>query len=233
MASHFSLLNPEEGSGRHPKAVTGSLEGNPVHEAMLEACGKRPPSFILNTVLGPEKKIIAAFAGEWCSAHLEGCRFYAEIFSAPIKERADLVVVSCGGFPKDINMIQSHKSMEYASRALKPGGVMILLAECRDGYGNATFFNWFGYRTCQELESALRKRYEINGQTAWSVKEKAERFRIVLVSQLPPEEVRTMGMIPALSLKEAMELAAPMLPEDYRAYLIPEGGNVLPVPEAS
>ena len=230
MASHFSLLNPGEGSGRHPKATTGNLEGNPVHEAMLEACGKRPPSFILNTVLGPDKKILAAFAGDWQSAHAEGCRFYAAAFSAPIAEKADLVVVSCGGFPKDINLIQAHKSMEYASRALKPGGVMVLLAECRDGYGNATFFNWFGYATCAELESGLRKRYEINGQTAWSVKEKAERFRIVLVSKIPPEEARTMGMIPAATLAQAMELALPMLPTDYRAYVIPEGGNVLPVP---
>jgi lactate racemase len=229
MASHFALLNPEAGSGRHPKAVTGNLEGNPVHEAMLEACARRAPDFILNTVLAPDKRIMAAFAGDWREAHLEGCRFYADNFSYPIAEKADLVVVSCGGFPKDINLIQAHKSMEYGSRALKPGGVMILLAECRDGYGNATFFNWFGYESCAELESALRKRYEINGQTAWSVKEKAERFRIVLVSQLPPEEVETMGMLPAQTLEQAYELASYMLPDDFRAYLIPEGGIVLPV----
>jgi len=229
MASHFALLNPGEGSGRHTKAVTGNLEGNPVHEAMLEACGMRPPDFILNTVLTPEKRIMAVFAGDWRSAHLEGCRFYAEAFCCPISEKGDLVVVSCGGFPKDINLIQAHKSMEYGSRALKPGGVMVLLAECRDGYGNATFFNWFGYRGCGELESALRKRYEINGQTAWSVKEKAERFRIVLVSQLPAQEVEAMGMLPARTLQQALELALPLLPPDFGAYVIPEGGIVLPV----
>jgi nickel-dependent lactate racemase len=232
MASHFALLNQGEASGKHPKAVTGNLEGNPVHEAMLEACAMRPPDFILNTILAPDKRIMAVFAGDWRSAHLAGCRFYADAFSYPISEKADLVVVSCGGFPKDINLIQAHKSMEYGSRALKPGGVMILLAECRDGYGNATFFNWFSYKSCAELESALRKRYEINGQTAWSVKEKAERFRIVLVSQLPATEVTAMGMIPAGTLQQALDLALPMLPEDYQAYLIPEGGIVLPVLEA-
>ncbi|MBJ6750762.1 nickel-dependent lactate racemase family protein [Geomonas anaerohicana] len=229
MASHFSLLNPDEGSGRHPKAVAGNLEGNPVHEAMLEACGMVAPDFILNTVLGPDKQICAAYAGDWQAAHVAGCRFYNDTFSAPIEAKGDLVIVSCGGFPKDINLIQAHKSMEYASRALRPGGIMILLAECRDGYGNATFFNWFSYPTCAELESALRKRYEINGQTAWSVKEKAERFKIVLVSKLPAQEVRTMGMIPAATLDEAMALAVPMLPDDYKAYLIPEGGTVLPL----
>jgi nickel-dependent lactate racemase len=189
----------------------------------------REPDFILNTVLTPDKRILAAFAGDWRSAHLEGCRFYAESFSAPIAEKADLVVVSCGGFPKDINLIQAHKSMEYASRALKPGGVMILLAECKDGYGNATFFNWFGHESCAELESALRKRYEINGQTAWSVKEKAEHFRIYLISELPAKEVRAMGMLPAQTPQQALEEALPLLPEDFTAYLIPEGGVVLPV----
>ena len=231
MASHFALLNIGEGSGKNPKAVTGNLEGNPVHEAMLEACAMRPPDFILNSVLTPDKRILAAFAGDWREAHLAGCRFYARAFSYPIPAQADLVVVSCGGFPKDINLIQAHKSMEYASRALKPGGVMILLAECRDGYGNATFFNWFSYASCGELESALRMRYEINGQTAWSVKEKAERFRILLVSKLPPAEVSAMGMIPAQTPQQALDLALPLLPEGFTAYLIPEGGTVLPVVE--
>ena len=231
MASHFALLNNGEGSGKNPKAVTGNLEGNPVHEAMLEACAMRPPDFILNTVLTPDKRILAAFAGDWREAHLAGCRFYARAFSYPIPVQADLVVVSCGGFPKDINLIQAHKSMEYASRALKPGGVMVLFAECRDGYGNATFFNWFRFASCGELESALRKRYEINGQTAWSVKEKAERFRIVLVSKLPPAEVSAMGMIPAHTPQQALDLALPLLPEGFTAYLIPEGGTVLPVLE--
>jgi nickel-dependent lactate racemase len=231
MASHFALLNLGERSGKHPKAVTGNLEGNPVHEAMLEACALRPPDFILNTVLTPGKRILAAFAGDWREAHLAGCLFYSDAFCYPIQEKADLVVVSCGGFPKDINLIQAHKSMEYASRALKPGGVMLLLAECRDGYGNATFFDWFRYPTCGDLESALRKRYEINGQTAWSVKEKAERFRIVLVSQLSAEEVSAMGMIPAQTLQHALDLALPMLAERFTAYLIPEGGTVLPVLE--
>jgi len=75
----------------------------------------------------------------------------------------------------------------------------------------------------------LRQHYEINGQTAWSLKEKAERFRIILVSQLPDAEVRTMGMIPAATPEQALDLALGMLPEEYSAYLIPEGGVVLPV----
>jgi lactate racemase len=187
------------------------------------------PDLVLNTVLAPDKKIIACFAGDWREVHAAGCRFYAEHFAYPLQEQADLVVVSCGGFPKDINVIQSHKAMEYGSQALQPGGVMILLAECRDGYGNATFFDWFRFRDLADFEARLRSHYEINGQTAYSLLSKAQKYRIILVSALPREEVRTMGMIPAKSLDEAMVLAQEMLPVDYSAYVIPDGGVVLPI----
>ncbi|MBT1074699.1 nickel-dependent lactate racemase [Geobacter grbiciae] len=229
MASHFAVLNPGEGTGKNPLAVTGNLEGNPVHGAMVEACAMVEPDFILNTVLSPDKRIMAAFAGPWREAHEEGCRFYAERFAWPLREKADLVVVSCGGFPKDINVIQSHKAMEYGSQALKEGGGMVLLAQCRDGYGNATFFDWFRFRDLGAFETRLRSHYEINGQTAYSLLQKAQKFRVILVSELPPEEVRTMGMTPARSLDEAMAQAAEFLPADYTAYVIPEGGTVLPV----
>lgn len=229
MASHFAVLNPGEGTGKNPRATTGNLEGNPVHRAMVDACAMVNPEFILNTVLGPDKRIIACFAGDWNEAFDAGRRFYAGQFSHPLAEKADLVVVSCGGFPKDINLIQSHKSMEYGCQALKDGGVMVLLAQCRDGYGNATFFDWFRFRDLPPFEARLRTHYEINGQTAYSLLAKAQRFRIILVSDLPPEEVRTMQMIPAKGLEKAMELAEEQLPPVYTTYVIPEGGTVLPV----
>lgn len=229
MASHFNVLNPGEGRGKNSFAVTGKLENNPVHSAMVEACAMVQPDFILNTVLSPQKSIIGVFAGHWRDAHESGCRFYAENFTRPLQKLADLAVVSCGGFPKDINLIQAHKSMEYGSQSLKDGGVMILLAECRDGYGNATFFNWFRFSDLSSFEKRLRSHYEINGQTAYSQLQKALRFRIILVSKLPPEEVRTMRMIPAATLDEALQMAKAMLPEDFSAYVVQEGGTVLPV----
>jgi nickel-dependent lactate racemase len=106
---------------------------------------------------------------------------------------------------------------------------MVLLAQCRDGYGNATFFNWFRFQDLDDFEMELRRSYEINGQTAYSTLQKARRFRVILVSELHPEEVRTMGMTPAKTLDEAMQLAAGLLPSEYTAYVIPEGGTVLPV----
>jgi len=229
MASHHAVLNPGQGSGKNQRAVTGNLDNNPVHQAMTEACTLAAPDFILNTVLAPDKRIIAAFAGHWREAHEEGCRYYRKHFSYPLRTKADLVVVSCGGFPKDINLIQAHKSMEYAAQALKDGGVMILLAECRDGFGNSTFFNWFRHKRLDQFEAALREKYEINGQTAYSILQKAQRFRIILVSELPGQQVEEMGMLPAASLDDGLRMADRFLPADWTALVMPEGGSVLPV----
>lgn len=229
MASHFTVLNPGDGNGKNPLATTGNLEGNPVHQAMVEGCAMAEPDFILNTVLSPEKRIMAAFAGDWREAHEAGCRFYSQHFAFTLTEKADLVIASCGGFPKDINLIQSHKSMEYASQAIKDGGVMILLAECRDGFGNSTFYNWFRHKRLDDFETALREHYEINGQTAYSLLQKAQRFRIILVSRFPAQQVLEMGMIPADSLDRALALTAGILPPDWRACLMPEAGSVLPM----
>ena len=232
MASHFSVLNPGEGNGKNPLATTGNLEGNPVHRAMVEGCAMATPAFVLNTVLAPDKRIIAAFAGHWRDAHEAGCRFYRERFAFPVAEKVDLVVASCGGFPKDINLIQAHKAMEYAAQALRDGGVMILLAECRDGFGNGTFFSWFRHKGLEVFEAALRAAYEINGQTAYSVLQKALRFRIILVSEFPLQQVEQMAMIPARTLDEALGLATGMLPADWRCYLMPDAGSLLPVDDA-
>jgi nickel-dependent lactate racemase len=229
MDSHFTVLNPGNGNGKNRQAVTGNLDNNPVHQAMSEACALADPDFILNTVLAPDKSIIAAFAGQWRESHESGCRYYREHFSFPLRKKEDLVIVSCGGFPKDINLIQAHKSMEYAAQAVNEGGAMILLAECRDGFGNATFFSWFRYKQLDQFETALREKYEINGQTAYSVLQKARRFRIILVSSFPSQQVEAMGMLPAKSLDEAILTAERLLPAEWQALIMPEGGSVLPI----
>jgi nickel-dependent lactate racemase len=229
MASHFAVLNPGEGTGKNRLATTGNLRENPVHNTMMEGCAFAKPDFILNTVLTADKKIIAAFAGDWREAHEAGCLYYLANFAYPLQEKADLVIASCGGFPKDINLIQAHKSMEYASKSIKDGGVMILLAECRDGFGNSTFFNWFRHKSLEEFEAGLRANYEINGQTAYSLMQKAQRFKIILVSQFSVQQVEEMGLIPAQTLDEAMNLAKGILPTEWSCYLMPEAGTVLPM----
>ncbi len=193
MASHFAVFNPPEEGGKHPLAVTGVLDGNPVHRNLLQAARKVEPDFLLNTVLSPEKDILGVFCGDLELAHLAGCEMVRNLFQVEIDQAADLAVVSCGGEPKDINFIQSQKALDYGCRAVKEGGTIILLAACRDGFGYPTFYDWFRYQDLDQFEQALRADYQINGQTAHSVLAKARRFRVILISGFSAEQTETMA----------------------------------------
>lgn len=229
MATHFAIFNPSEQGGRNPQAQTANLDGNPVHQAILEAAQMVKPDFILNTVLTADKQIARVFCGELERAHLAGCELAKSLYTVPLEQAADLAIVSCGGHPKDINFIQAHKALDYGVHAVKSGGTVILLAACPDGFGNPTFFDWFNYEDLDVFEKALRSRYEINGQTAWSTLSKARAWRVILVSEFTCEETEKMGMEKAAGLDEALQIAYKQLPENPEVVVIPDGGTILPI----
>ncbi|HYE64255.1 MAG TPA: hypothetical protein VD966_01655, partial [Pyrinomonadaceae bacterium] len=153
------------------------------------------------------------------------CAEYAAEHSLRIGSKREIVIASCGGAPYDINLIQAHKTLDMAAHACLEGGTIILLAECADGLGRADFLKWFEEVDSRALELRLRERYEVNGQTAWSLLTKAELFRIYLISELAEEDVRRMRMVPARTIAEAMAQTRP----DAEGYILPRGASLLPV----
>jgi nickel-dependent lactate racemase len=126
----------------HPKARTGVLEGNPIHQDMLYAARAVKLAFIVNAVLDSEKKAIAAFAGDFDLAHLEGAAFLEKL--AGVKAvPSDIVITTNGGYPLDQNIYQSVKGMTAAEATVKPGGVIIIAAQCCDGHGADGFYQTF------------------------------------------------------------------------------------------
>lgn len=203
---------------------SGRLEGNPVHEDMDEAVSLLNPSFLINTVMNAQNQISQVYAGHWRLAHRKGCLDYLETHTVQVSQRRPLVVVSCGGTPRDVNLIQSHKAMEHAATVLEEGGTMIVLAECKQGLGRNDFLEWFvpgGSRaTAHKL---VNGDYRVNGQSAWGLRLKTERFRILLVSSLDPQVVSQMGMEPHSDLESALATVG-----DGPGYILPEGISTLP-----
>lgn len=127
-------------------ARTGKLDGNPMHEDMLAAAKLANLQFIVNVVIDESKKTVAAFAGNYVTAHRKGCDFlldYAKVKPA----YADIVVTSNGGAPLDQNIYQSVKSMTAAEASCNPGGVIIEVSECLDGHGGQAFYE--SLRDCE------------------------------------------------------------------------------------
>lgn len=223
-ATHMLALDFERG-GRRAGVGTGLLEGNLVHEECERIAEMIEPSFLINTVVDEKGRAVRVYAGDWREAHRRACADYLEDHSLKVDDKRDLVIVSAGGSPWDINLIQAHKALEMASYACREGGQIILLAECADGLGRSDFLKWFEEKDSRALENRLRRAYEVNGQTAWSLLVKAEKFRVHLVSRLAYEDVRRMRMRPSRSLEEALA----EIDKQAEGYIMPRGASLLPV----
>jgi nickel-dependent lactate racemase len=221
-ATHMLAMDFDAG-GRKAGVRAGGLEGNAVHEECERVASLVAPAFSINTIVDEKKRLVKMFCGDWRLAHRTACEYYLQQHSIAISRRRDIVIVSCGGFPHDINLIQAHKALDMAALACNDGGTIILLAECSDGLGRSDFLKWFEASDSRELEARLVKGYEVNGQTAWALLTKAERYRVCLVSELPREQVKRMRMIPVQTISEALDQAG-----SGDGFIMPRGAAVLP-----
>ncbi|HEY0004333.1 MAG TPA: nickel-dependent lactate racemase [Pyrinomonadaceae bacterium] len=223
-ATHMLALDFERG-GRRAGVGAGLLEGNPVHEECERIAALVAPSFLVNALVDEHGRAARLYAGDWREAHALACLEYQQEHSVRLEAKREVVIVGGGGAPWDINLIQAHKALEMAAQAVSEGGTIILVAECAEGLGRADFLKWFDAVNSRALENNLRERYEVTGQTAWSLLLKAERFRIFLISSLAPEDVQKMRMTPARTIEEALVQTGGAA----EGYIMPRGAAVLPL----
>jgi nickel-dependent lactate racemase len=122
-------------------------------------------------------------------------------------------------------MIQAHKALDMAAHACADGGTIVFLAECGDGLGRPDFMKWFAEKDSRALEDRLRRGYEVNGQTAWALLTKTERFRVHIVTELSEEQTRAMRTIKVSSIDEALTNVS----GDAKGYIMPRGAALLPI----
>lgn len=216
LAFDCSRLDRREGVG------VGLLEGNPVHEAFVEAAAKAPTTFAVNTIVNSRGDAVDLFCGDLTGSFDAACRGFAAGHTVTIDEKRELVIASCGGSPMDINMIQAHKTLEAASHACVDGGTIILLAECPGGAGRDDLLKWFDEPSPEALARRLCADYEVNGQTAWSLMSKTRRFDVRIISSLSADVSEKFGMTPMQSLARAIA----KVKDAPSGYIIPNGASV-------
>lgn len=201
----------------------GILDKNAVHEAFMEVVKKRPPAFSINTIVNYKGEAADLFCGDWISSYRAACDSYASAYTIEIAEKRDLVIVSGGGLPFDTNLIQAHKALDAAAAACSDDGTIIFLAECADGLGKADFLDWFQAKNSDAAAEKLCDAYQVNGQTAWSLLSKAEKFNIRIITSLAGEETRPMRLQKVESLDEALA----GIDAAKRGYIVPFGAKFL------
>ena len=214
----------------HPKTETGILEGNPIHEDMMEAAKLAKVDFILNIVTNSKNELVKAFAGDLEQAFLEGTKVVDDMYKIPIEQRANIVIVSAGGHPHDINLYQASKAIHNALDAVKRRGVIILVAECPEGHGNEVFAEWMEkFNDLKRLEKEVKKRFVLGGHKAYYLNKALQKVTIILVSVMPDcYAVNTFKMRTASALNDALRDAFELAGKNAKIYVMPYGGETLP-----
>jgi nickel-dependent lactate racemase len=214
-ANHALMLDPTSCAGRLDGAVREDLD---------EAGEIFGIDFILNVVLNERKEIVFAVAGNYIEAHRKGCAFLDQVSKLKV-EPADIIIVSPGGLPRDINIFQSHKALEHAKNGLKDGGSMILVAECKEGYGNRVYEDWLKYNRDEVIER-FKKGFVMGGHKAALIAALSKRSDLYLVSSLPDEIVKKAYFIPS-TINDALDAALKKHGENAKIIVMPYGGSTL------
>ena len=214
-------------------AAAGRLEGNPVREDIEEAANMVGVDFILNVVLDEHKKIVHAVAGDMVLAHRAGCRYLDQLYGKPIADRADIVVVSQGGSPKDLNLYQTQKALDNAKHAVKKGGVIVLVGSCKEGLGEHVFEEWMTQSPdAHSMIERVQRDFQLGGHKAAAIAMVLEDAEIYLVSELEASFVEKIFLKPFSTVQTAFDAALHKIGRDASVIVMPYGGSTLPLSRA-
>lgn len=177
-----------------PGCKPGHLTGNPLAEDLAEIEGMLPPYLAIHGLLDSHGEVAAYRFGDSIHDFLAACREHDVCYRSDIDRQYDLVLASAGGYPKDINFIQSHKALDNAAAFVRNNGTLIMLAECADGIGSSTFLPYFKMESREATFDHLARSYSGNGGTALAMMAKTERIRISMVTALDPLLCQQIGI---------------------------------------
>ena len=220
-ANHSMMVREE--------ACAGNLDTNPLRQDLEEAAALGGVDFLLNVVLDEHKRIVHAVAGDVTAAHRAGCAWLDRHYRIPIPARADIVLVSQGGAPKDLNLYQTQKALDNAKHAVRPGGVIVLIGACPEGLGENTFQQrMLEARTSRDLIARIQREFRLGGHKAAAIALVLEQCQVYLVSQLPPQLARACFLTPFSSAQEAYDAALAQCGPEATVLAMPYGGSTLP-----
>lgn len=213
-----------------PEAKALALDGNPVHEDMIDAIKTiKQEIFSIMTVLDKHHKVYATFCGHINDAFHAAVVKANEVFAAPLKEKAD-IVVSVVKFPQDIDLYQAQKGIDNAKLALKEDGIMILVAKCRCGIGGKTFAELLGSSdTPKDALSTIEKGYILGYHKAAKIAEIGLWAQMWGVTDVAPDIISKLFIKPYSNLQTALDDALKEKGGDASVLFLMDGGLTVPL----
>jgi len=213
-----------------PNAKVGILNGNPVHEDMAEAVKMARADFVLNVVVNSKREVVKAFAGDLEQVFSEGVKVVDEMYRVQVDRRADIVVVSPGGNPADVNLYQAYKGVDNALEVVKRGGVIILVAELPEGHGNQDFYDWMvKLDDLKAVEREIKRNFVVGGSKAYYYMKALQKAQIILVSSMPDYYAANVFKLKtARAVNDALNEAFNVVGKNAKVWTLPYGNSTLP-----
>lgn len=210
-----------------------ALDGNPVHEDLMECMARvAAPVFAMQAVAGPRGGTHACFSGCLDRAFFAAAQKSRELFEAGIGARGD-IVVAVATYPLDVDLLQAQKAIENGRLALAPGGTLILVAQCRDGFGGGEFHTLLsGARQPADAMARMARVYRLGYHRAWRLAELLEEGRLFAVTDIEPEKMEMVFMRPFSNAQVALDAALRGHGRGARVVVLADGSFTVPMPQA-
>jgi len=215
-----------------PRCEGCVYEGNPISEEMSEAARLAGIDYIVDVVLDSHGQVTKVVIGDVEEAHAAGRAFWDTLHQIEVSARADLVIVSAGGHPHDINLYQAYKGLYNAAKIVKDGGMILWIAACPDSIGHSVFSEWM-LRCCDLPDEVFgilqREGFKLGGHKAFYLAKNLQRAEIHLYSEMEGELVRRFFLKPASDPNDIVSIARKQFGEEFRILVMPNGGATFPI----
>ncbi len=212
-----------------PNAVTGSYEKNPCRLDVEEIGSMIKSDFALNAVLNAKKEIVSILFDDPVAVMRKGIPISVKTSQTDVRDKYDLVIVSAGGYPKDINLYQAHKAVTNAMTITRQNGHVILVAECRDGAGSKSFIDFL--IDVPDPTSAINKfaklGFQIGAHKAFLIARQLLNAKISLFSSMDSSFTRSL-LIDPVSLEDIKIIVQKAAEENQRIAILPYGVTTVP-----
>ena len=220
-----------------PDAQIGRYDGNPVRQDIKEIGRLIGVHYALNAVLNGHKQIVRALAGDPGEVMQAGIPLVRELCQVEAPAAFDLMLVSPGGHPKDINLYQAQKALGHATLVMKPGGTVILAAACPEGTGSQGYERWMLAEGMTSYEAVFerfrREGFQVGPHKAFQIARDAARVRVLFKTEMAPDFVRRLLLTPISDPHAALAELLHKLPLDARVGVMPWANATIPVLKTS
>ncbi len=214
-----------------PESQLGAYETNPLRQDIEEMGAMIGVHFALNAILNNEKQIVHAIFGDPVAVMKRGVPLSRNVCQVTVPDRYDLLVVAPGGHPKDINLYQAHKALSHAMQVMHEGGTVILAAACPEGTGSKHYEEWMAgevHSYADVFERFKREGFRIGPHKAFQIARDASRVRVLFLSEMKPDFVRSLLLNPIDNLPAAVSSAVAQLAPGARIGIMPIANATIP-----